>query len=275
MRLIRKELEQQKLGDCRNVPIESNHEYGSSLSNFSCKYNWIFISKPLIDVLILAEEVLAIESFYQVVMIISNTQQCDLDEVVYIAKSKTMLIVLMPLTRTMCSLVILMRQSYSIAAAGIGSSVQSGAEEGGSLIKLELYLQPVPPPSLSSHRFWLHIDIVKRIQLVLHKETWISWILTTNVGQRGWLGPKKMVPYWYCQQIIDSLQLALHKRTGNLAFSDSLTSGQRGSLLPKDLIHIEIVNCQQRLVCREALYIVQVVRNLTKSRFTSKPAKYL
>ena len=101
----------------------------------------------------------------------SNLQQCDLDEAADMTKSKTMLIVIMPLTRTMCSQVILMRQSYSIAAAGIGSSVQSGAEEGGSLIKLELYLQPVPPPSLSSHRFWLHIDIVNRIQLVLHKET--------------------------------------------------------------------------------------------------------
>ena len=48
----------------------------------------------------------------------SNLQQCDLDEAADMTKSKTMLIVIMPLTRTMCSLVILMRQSYSIAAAG-------------------------------------------------------------------------------------------------------------------------------------------------------------
>ena len=152
----------------------------------------------------------------------SNLQQCDLDEAADMTKSKTMLIVIMPLARTMCSLVILMRQSNSIAAAGIGSSVQSGAEEGGSLIKLELYLQPVPPPSLSSHRFWLHIVIVSWLQLVLHKETWISWILTTNAGQRGWLGPKNgsililSTEYW-------------HPAAGfaqeNLAFSDSLTSG--------------------------------------------------
>ena len=105
----------------------------------------------------------------------NNLQQCDLDEAAYMTKSKTMLSVLMPLTRTMCSLVILMRQSNSIAAAGIGSSVQSGAEEGGSLIKLELYLQPVPPPSLSSHRFWLHIDIVNRI---LTQGSWLgTWKL--------------------------------------------------------------------------------------------------
>ena len=48
----------------------------------------------------------------------NNLQQCDLDEAAYMTKSKTMLSVLMPLTRTMCSLVILMRQSDSIAAAG-------------------------------------------------------------------------------------------------------------------------------------------------------------
>ena len=133
----------------------------------------------------------------------SNLQQCDLDETADMTNSKTLLIVIMPLTRTMCSLVILMRQSNSSAAAGISSSVQSGAEEGGSLIKLELYLQPVPPPSLSSHRFWLHIDIVNSIQLVLHKETWISWILTTNAGQSGWVGPKNgsililSAEYWH------------------------------------------------------------------------------
>ena len=90
----------------------------------------------------------------------NNLQHCDLDEAADMTKSKTMLIVIMPLTRTMCSQVILMRQSNSIAVAGFSSSVQSGAEEGSSLIKLELYLQPVPPPSLSSHRFWLHIVIV-------------------------------------------------------------------------------------------------------------------
>ena len=105
----------------------------------------------------------------------NNLQQCDLDKAADMTKSKTMLIVIMPLTRTMCSLVILMRQSYSIAAAGIGSSVQSGAEEGGSLIKLELYLQPVPPPSLSSHCFWLHIDIVNRIL------TQGSWLCTRKL----------------------------------------------------------------------------------------------
>ena len=39
----------------------------------------------------------------------NNFQQCDLDEAANMTKSKTMLIVIMPLTRTMCSQVILMK----------------------------------------------------------------------------------------------------------------------------------------------------------------------
>ena len=220
MRLILKELEQQKLEDCRNVPIESNYEYGSphyqiSLENTTESSSqslslmfWSLLRRCWQCFFLSIDGDNEDDGWENAEDNKSNLQQCDLDETADMTNSKTLLIVIMPLTRTMCSLVILMRQSYSIAATGIGSSVQSGAEEGGSLIKLELYLQPVPPPSLSSHRFWLHIDIVNRIQLILHKETWISWTLTTNVGLRGWLGPKNVTifilsaEYWHPAAVI-------------------------------------------------------------------------
>ena len=103
MRLIRKELEQQKLEDCTNVPIESNHEYGSSLSIFSFKYNWIFISKPLTDVLILAEEVLAIGLFYQSMTILEN------GKVLTMATTRMMVVKMPRIIRATCSSVILMK----------------------------------------------------------------------------------------------------------------------------------------------------------------------